>query len=133
MKILFVCKYNRFRSRVAEFLFNKYNRSKNNSAKSVGLIKGAYPLDRQEVTTAAKVGIILKGRPSGISTELLKWQDAIVIVADDVPKSVFKENEKYGKRLIVWKIPDTKSDKEQEIIRIIKMIDNKIKELVAQK
>ena len=44
--ILFVCKYNRFRSRVAEAYFKKINKNKNISVKSAGIIKGNLPLDK---------------------------------------------------------------------------------------
>ena len=46
MNIIFVCKYNRFRSRVAEAYFNKINRNKNIHAYSRGVIRGDYPLDK---------------------------------------------------------------------------------------
>ena len=38
--ILFVCKYNRFRSKIAEAYFNKINKNKLVSVKSAGIIRG---------------------------------------------------------------------------------------------
>ncbi len=129
--ILFICKYNRFRSRLAEIFFKKYNKNKNYKAMSAGLIKGRYPLDENEVSAAKELGIKLAGKPRGISTELLIKTDIIIITADDVPSNIF-DAEKYGKELIIWKIPDTKSNEREEIINIIKTIENKVKELVER-
>lgn len=98
---------------------------------SAGLIKGRYPLDENEVSAAKELGIKLAGKPRGISTELLIKTDIIIITADDVPSNIF-DAEKYGKELIIWKIPDTKSNEREEIINIIKTIENKVKELVER-
>ena len=42
MKILFICKWNRFRSKIAEYYFNKFD--KKNKAISVGIIEANVPL-----------------------------------------------------------------------------------------
>lgn len=132
MNILFICKYNRFRSKIAEILFKQYNKNKELKVRSAGIIQGSFPLDKYEVAEAKKKGIILKGKPIGISSKLLKWQDVIVICADDVPSSIFSDNEQYGKKIIVWKIKDNKTDKEREISNIISMIDKKVSEFVGK-
>ena len=129
MNILFVCKYNRFRSKVAEAFFNKYNKNKLNFAKSAGLIKGSYPLDSLQVKVADEIGIKLKGNPQGLSTELLKWSDLYVIVADDVPSDIFKAEE-YGKKIEKWNIKDVEFDDENENKSIILQIENKIKDFI---
>jgi len=130
MKILFICKFNRFRSKIALIFFNKLNKNPKHKAKSVGIIKGNYPLDKYEVKAAKKVGISLKGKPQGLSTNLLKWKDLIVIVADDVPSIILKDNKKYSKNLKVWKIPDVKNNTEKEIQKVIKQIEDKISKFV---
>ena len=43
MKILFICKYNAFRSKVAESYFNKMNKNKKIKAFSRGFIMGGAP------------------------------------------------------------------------------------------
>jgi len=88
--ILFVCRYNRFRSRVAEVYFKKINKNKNISVKSAGLIQGR-PLDKTQVTMASskKFGIDIRGKPQGLSSKLMIWQNTTIIVADDVPPQVF--------------------------------------------
>jgi protein-tyrosine-phosphatase len=134
LNILFVCKYNRFRSRIAEAYFNKVNRDKKIRAKSGGIMVGAYPLDKQEVSIAKKFGILLKGKPEPVTTEKLIWQDIIIIVADNVPKYLFDFNEnRYKKKTIVWKIPDIKhGESTEQIKRIIKMIIKRVDELVNE-
>jgi protein-tyrosine-phosphatase len=128
MNILFVCKYNRFRSRIAESYFNKINSNPNLKARSGGIIVGSYPLDKREVRIAEKFGIILKGKPEPITTEKLVWQDIIVIVANNVPPSVFNFNKKrFNKKVIVWKVPDICSGESMKRIeQIIKLIKRQV-------
>lgn len=130
--VLFVCKYNRFRSKVAEALFNKYNKNKEMKAKSAGIIKGSLvnPIQKK---ISRKFEIDIKNPTMGISTKLLKWQDTIILVCDDIPPSVFKDNKKFGKKLIIWRISDAKTDNEKEIMKIISNIDKKVKKLVKLK
>ena len=130
-KILFVCKYNRFRSKIAEAVFNKLNKNKNYQAKSAGIIKGS-SIDKKQIETAKKRDIDIKGNPIGLSTKLLKWQDVTIIVADDVPIEIFKDNAKYGKELIIWGIPDAQEDNEEEINSIIQLIEKRVKELIEK-
>lgn len=131
MKLLFICKYNRFRSRVAEAYFKKINKNKKIKVKSRGIIVGAYPLDKREVAVAKEFGIKLPGRPTAITTKDLIWQDQIIIVANNVPEELFYFNEKkFHKKNIVWKIPDIINGEGEERIReIIKMIIKKVEEL----
>jgi len=105
--ILFVCKWNRFRSKIAENYFNKKNKNKNIKSKSAGLFKGFLPLDRYQIDLAKKFGIKLAGKPQAISYELLKWQDIIVIISDDIPKSIFKDKRR-KKKIFIWKFKDVK-------------------------
>lgn len=130
MKILFICKYNRFRSKIAEEIFNKINKNKKHEAKSAGIIQGSYPLDKEEVSVAKELGITLKGKPKGLSTDILKWHDTAIIVADDVPKEILKDNKKFGKNLIVWKIKDVESKNKEEIQSIIIKIEDKVNKFV---
>ncbi len=132
--ILFVCKYNRFRSRIAEAYFKQINKNSNLKVKSGGIMVGAYPLDKEEVRIAAKLGIKLAGKPEPVTTDKLIWQNLLVIVADNVPKSLFDFNEKkFNKRTIVWKIPDIRNGENGKTIeRIIKMIIPKVDSLVEE-
>jgi len=129
--ILFICKHNRFRSKVAEAIFKKYNTNPKYNVKSAGIIKGSYPLEKIEVLVSKKLGIKLSGKPKGIDNNLMRWQNIIVVVADDVPSSIFNgEQKKHGKKLIVWKIPDAASNNKKEMRRIIKLIEKRVKNFV---
>ncbi len=125
INILFVCKYNRFRSRIAEAYFNKINKNKNIKTKSAGLFKGN-PLSPFTVGIAKKMGLDIRGKVKGISSKMLEWQNVTIVVANDVPKAAFNKNVKYGKKVIVWKIKDVKYEKKGETEKLVKIIMGKI-------
>ena len=120
--ILFICRHNRFRSRVAEAYFKKINKNPKIRVKSAGLIKGLYPLSENQVKVARQFGLNIEGRPKGLSMALLKWADYHIITADDVPLSIFNNSEKFGKKLIHWNIPDAHSKDPEQIKKSIKII-----------
>ncbi len=128
-RILFVCRYNRFRSRVAEAYFKKINKNNNFKVKSAGLIKGT-PLNPKVVALAKKLGLNISGKPQGLSSELMAWQNITVIVADNVPKQVFDRNIKFGKKVIVWKIKDITEGKKERIIKLVNVIKKRVDKLV---
>ena len=134
MKILFVCKANMFRSRVAEAYFNKINKNKKIIATSAGIFKGDTP-EKSSVNAAKKLGIEINGKPKPISLDLLRKTDLIIIVADNVSSSEFKFQtkeitKKFVKKIIRWEITDEKTNKEKEITGIIKKIMKKVDKLV---
>lgn len=130
--LLFICKYNRFRSKVAQEYFRQLNTNPHIKAKSAGIIKGRYPFDPQERKICRAVGIPLKGHPQGLSTKLLEWQTLVVIVADDVPPTIFKDNNRYSKKLLVWNVPDTKKHSTEEIRSIVEKIKHHVESLVKE-
>ena len=128
LNILFVCRYNRFRSRIALAYFNKINNDKNIKAKSAGLIKGM-PVGGEGVKIAKeKYGLNIHGKTQGLTSRLMAWQNITVIVADNVPPQVFDKNKRYGKEVIVWKIKEKDRTNEE----IIKEIINKVSALVKK-
>ena len=131
--ILFVCKHNMFRSQIAKAYFKKINRNKSIKAESAGLIKGSLPLDKQEVNVAKEFGIKLKGNPKGLSIDLIKKQNLIIIVANDVPKETFNKKEYINFKtttIIKWKIVDKiDGDSDFKIRKIIKLIIKKVEQL----
>lgn len=129
--LLFVCKHNRFRSKVAEAFFNKYNKNKNYKAYGAGLLPGRYPLDEIQVKVAKEFGINLKGKPKPITTDLLRKTDFLIIVADNVPPEIF-DSKKYGKKEEIWNIQDTVNDEEGEVRQIILKIEKKVIEFVKE-
>ena len=129
MNILFVCRHNRFRSKVAEAYFKKINKNKNLVAKSAGIFKGRYPLDKTQSKVAKKMGIKIKTKPQAISEDLLAWQDKIIVITNDLPKGLFKYSI-HNYKVINWKIPDEINGNEKNIEKIIKQIKKKVEELV---
>jgi protein-tyrosine-phosphatase len=130
MNVLFICRYNKFRSKLAEAFFKKYTNK--HSAKSAGIIKGS-AVDDKIKACGSRNGVKLGGVSQSITVPLLRWYDIMVIVADDVPRSLFADNwEKYGKKLEHWKIPDTEDDNVKEQDRIAKLIEKRIKKLISQ-
>jgi len=111
-KILFVCKANRFRSKSAEALFNKYNEDKNNEVKSAGV-----QLDVLNPFVAQNV----------INESLIKWADKIIITADNVSPDIFPKEKKE-----VWLIKDASENDRAGIKRGIDDIENRIKEFLKR-
>ncbi len=130
--ILFVCKYNRFRSRIAEAYFKKINKNKNIQVSSAGTFRGSYPIDAQQERLCKKLGVDIRGKPRGISTNLLRKTDTIIIVSDDVPKKLFTFEKKYVQNIIVWKIPDEQNANEGNIIKIVNSIKSRVEKLVEE-
>ena len=140
-KILFVCKHNLFRSQVARTLFNKYNKNKRYVADGAGVIKwdkkdlGVNAGFRAEKKACKEKGIILRGNSKGLSSTLLNATDILIIVADNVHPSIFKNDRSFNGKLFVWKIPDVKdNDRNKEKIahKTIKFIDKKVKKFVGK-
>ncbi|MBN2052015.1 hypothetical protein JW756_00760 [Candidatus Woesearchaeota archaeon] len=125
MNILFVCKYNRFRSIVAESYFNKIMKQSGHKAKSAGIIFNI-PIDEGIRKACSKFGLAIHGKPKGLNMNLLRWADMIVIVADDVPASIFDYPKRLGKKVIVWNIRDAHGDIKLERERIINSVQRKV-------
>ena len=111
MNILFVCKYNKFRSKVAEALFNYHNKDKKMKVKSAGLMKdfqnqfiikpAALELTKRKIPYEDKKSDI-------INPEMIKWADKIVVVANDIPMYSLPEE-----KTLFFSIPDAYSSPEE--------------------
>jgi len=141
MRILFVCKYNRFRSRIAEAYFKKVNKNPKIQAESAGIIQGWFPLDKTEVEIAKEFDLDIIGKPRALSTELLRQQNKLIVTADNVPVSIFERvmiadktpcsfTEKSN--LMLWKIQDEEKGNKESIRKIIKSIIAKVDELITE-
>lgn len=122
-KILFVCKMNRFRSRVAESYLKKIN--KKLKIKSVGVI-GGKKINRNTKKIVDEFKINISGKPKALDYKILEWADKIVIVGDDIPRRIFKP---WAKKTSFWGIKDAEEGDDIEIRRAIKEIIKKVKEL----
>lgn len=127
-KIIFICKWNRFRSKVAEDYFNKINKNKNFKAESAGIFAGFLPLDQYQVDIAKEFDIKLSGKTKGLDQTKLDNAYKIILVTDEIPEEIFSP--RYSNKLIVWKTPDVKFVGDKEGAReIIKEIIKKVEEL----
>ena len=131
MKIIFICKHNSFRSKVAEAVFNKWYKGNKYQAMSRGLIPGhfIYPNTKNAVKS---VGYNISGKPKSLMFNESKEADIIVIVSDNVPASIFTNYKKMGKEVIVWKIKDTDAKETEKIKKITMEIENKVKQLIKK-
>ncbi len=131
MKILFICKYNAFRSRVAEEYFNKINKNKDILALSRGIVIGGEP-DKEQIELYKKIlGInIGKRKPLPLRIQNLLEADLIVVVANDIPKIIFnyKSGLLFGK-VWIWKIKDEQMRNKDNIKKIISLIKKRVDKL----
>jgi protein-tyrosine-phosphatase len=132
--ILFVCKYNVLRSKIAETYFKKINQNSNIEVKSAGLIAGGSPLYDNEKRILKRYGFNFSKESNYLSKSLIDWADMIIIIANDIPKNIFmKKNSQFKKDIKIWRIKDSfagASDKQIE--KIITKIINKISKLVRK-
>ena len=125
MNYLFICKYNRFRSKVAEAYFKQINSQ--DQVKSAGLIKGT-PIDEEIKQAARESNLNNLGKTRKVNNHLLSWADKIIIVADNVPTSIFKNKDK----LILWEIPDVDNGDFKGRLKAIGVIKKKIDQLIKK-
>jgi protein-tyrosine-phosphatase len=129
MKILFVCKHNRFRSKVAEAYFNKINKNKRIKAASAGIFSG-FPVVKNVIKINKKFGINIKEGSRGLDEGEIYKVDLLIIVANDVPASLFKSK---VKNIVIWKVHDiTNQSDEKGIERISRLIIKKVDKLVKK-
>jgi len=125
MKIVFVCKYNRFRSKLAESYFNKIMRKTRHKAKSAGLILHTPP-DSKIREFFQKHGLPISSKVRGLNMKLLGWSDVIIIVTNDIPARIFDFPMKLGKKVVVWNIKDAERDDDAHREIILKQIKRKV-------
>lgn len=129
--LLFVCRYNRFRSVLAHAFFTKYNTNKQIIVKSAAPIKGRH-FSQEVKQLAREFQLTLKNKPEGLTSDLMAWQDITIIVADDVSETLFDKNKAEGKHVIVWGIQDTATGSLEEMRLIAQQIEQKVIQLVAE-
>ena len=133
MNILFVCKYNRFRSKIAEIYFRKINQNGKIKVRSRGIIEINKSLDslerKRNKYLKKKFDFVLYGKSLSVDVKSLLWADKIIIVADDVPKVLFN-SKKWRNKIEVWKIPDEKADNKRNINKSVGLIMKKVDTLV---
>lgn len=125
-KIIFICKYNAFRSKFSEKYFKKINRDKNIISSSRGFIMGAQP-DKEQKNGCKKFGIEIGGKPQPVNLNELIEADLIIVVAKDIPKIMFDYSLKpIHKKIIQWNIKDEQKMNKENIKRILSSLKNKL-------
>ncbi len=134
-KILFVCKYNRFRSKFAEAYFNSVNKNKNVKVGSAGIIEVNRGLlcneKERNKYILREFGIRLSGESQGMTVKLLEDYDEIIIIAKDVPRVIF-DYPTWRDKIVVWGIPDELNENKRNINKILKSIMGRVDLLVKR-
>ncbi len=133
--ILFICKYNRFRSKVAEAYFKKISKNKRINVTSAGIIEVNKPFTPKEKNRKRYIKKIfnlkVNSNSRGINARLLESQERVIIVADDVPKQIFN-NWRWKDKVEIWKIKDESGNNKENINKIVRAIQIKVKKLSKQ-
>lgn len=117
--------YNRFRSQIADAYFKKINKNKNIKSYSAGIVAGN-SISSNVKKIGEKLGFKVNGKPKGIKESLLASIDLLVIVADNVPESLFERN---VRKLMKWDVPDTCQEDLNNIEKISRHIMKRVDEL----
>ena len=132
MKIIFLCKYNAFRSKVAESYFNRINKNKKVKAISRGFIMGGNA-DVVQRKVAKRFGTEIKGKPKSITLNELEEADKIIVVAGDIPKIMFDyQLSPLIKKVEFWGIKDEQKKNQRNVEKIVNRIIKKVNRLVKR-
>ncbi|HVY01628.1 MAG TPA: hypothetical protein VHA12_02595 [Candidatus Nanoarchaeia archaeon] len=120
MNLLFVCRYNCFRSRVAEAIFNNINKNNKIKVKSAGYSIGSIDciLDRAaQVLDEMKIPYDSSQLAVQLNDTIIDWADKVIIVANDVPLENFPRE-----KTVKIEVPDAyhSIEKTRETIQVIK-------------
>jgi protein-tyrosine-phosphatase len=128
MKILFICKHNIFRSRVAE---EAMKRISNHDITSGGVIRYDGNMTKEQREVCKEFDLILPNQSKTLDLGNLRAQDLIIIVADDVPQAIFNHPEYNLKEIRRWEIKDIDSRylEKKNIRNIVGEIIRRVEEL----
>ncbi|MEJ2267572.1 MAG: hypothetical protein P8X70_00660 [Nanoarchaeota archaeon] len=131
-KIIFICKYNAFRSKIAELYLKKINKNKKIKSFSRGFIMGGKP-DKTQISFGKKItGVdITKVKQKPVNLWELIDADKIIVVASDIPIKMFDYHlEDLQKKVEIWKIKDEQKQNKNNIINTINSIKKEVEKLV---
>lgn len=134
MNILFICRHNRFRSKVAETIFKKLNKKKEIRAESAGiLIDEARPYVAKNVVKIMRErGYFIGNKISRqITSDRINDYDLLIIVADNLEKEFFVSSGFKGK-IICWRMSDCDENDLKGIRKRIKDIEKHTQKLIAR-
>jgi len=129
MKILFICKHNKFRSKVGEAIFNKLNKNKKIITESAGLLGSENVTPNSIINVLKEKGYKVKRKiTKRVDSVKIKNYNLLIIVADNVDPILFKEN--FNGKIIWWKITDCMDTNIKGIIKRVNKIEKKVKNLI---
>lgn len=126
MKTLFVCKHNRFRSKVAEAIAKKID--KKNEYKSAGIqLDFSRPYIAENVKEALRQRGIFETDEQARELNILdlEWADKIIVVADNINKEIFPRE-----KTEIWIIKDADEEDKDKIEIIVDEIGKKVRALL---
>jgi len=134
MNILFICKYNVFRSRVAEEYFKKVNKNRKIRAISRGIIMGGEGDKEQKDIPKKLLGVdITKRKPMPLTLQELIKSNLIVVAANDIPKIIFDyQLMPIKSKVRIWNIKDEQKRSTRNIKAIVLIIKTKVDNLVNE-
>ncbi|MFA5070857.1 MAG: hypothetical protein WC511_00620 [Candidatus Pacearchaeota archaeon] len=134
MKILFICKHNVFRSRIAEEYFKKINRNKKIEVISRGIVMGGHSDKEQRGIPKKLLGIDIDNRtPIPLKKQDLESSDLIIVVANDIPRRIFDYQSMYIQdKVFIWKIKDEQLQNKKNIKRTTLEIKKRVDKLVRR-
>lgn len=153
MKILFICKHNKFRSKVGEAIFNteikklisapktsiknkkrvldELNKNKDIIAESAGIIGSEHLTPESVVKILKEKGYnIIRMETKRVDSIKINNYDMIIIVADNVNPLFFKDS--FKGKIIHWKITDCMDTDIKGIKKRVNEIEIKVKELIKE-
>ncbi len=130
MNILFLCEMNRFQSKIAEMLFNKFNKNNKFFAKSAGLYYGGYRFNSKLLKVCDEMGINIIGRPIKLNKEMWNNFNMIITISESVKLELTREDKENGKELITWEIEELNGHSEEDMKKVVRQIAGKVRELV---
>ena len=139
-KILFICKHNIFRSKTAEAYFKKINKNKSIKVDSAGFIKGNWfgkqskrIINFQRSLLKTK-GINIKPGSKPLSIKLIREQDLIIIISNDLPNFFNEDYAKKSLKVRIGKVKDVTSRNysEKNLIKAVNSVIKKVNDLVKE-
>jgi protein-tyrosine phosphatase len=132
-KVLFVCKHNRARSKIAEVIFNKLaeERGIDARAESAGLLLDEkLPFVAESVIKLmAEKGYKIGGKPMQLTFRMLDNFDTIVIISEGFDEKMF---DNFKGKIFIWKIKDASSSDLTGIRKIIDEIEKDVKKFLDE-
>jgi protein-tyrosine-phosphatase len=132
-RVLFVCRGNIFRSRVAESILKKY-KLKNLVVKSAGIEGGKHgnvAENTYKVMKEIKIPLI-KHKPVKLLKIMLKQADIVILMDEKIARDENwkKTFRKYKNKIKIWNIPDKDKKDVNGIRKVRNMINKKILNLI---